>query len=34
MSKHVIGQKIHVKSWRFQCEMEKIKKKNDNLLVF
>jgi hypothetical protein len=31
--RHVIGQKNHMKAWRFQCEMEE-KGKNDEIMVF
>jgi hypothetical protein len=31
--KHVIGQKNHMKAWRFQCEMEE-KGKNDEIMGF
>jgi hypothetical protein len=24
--KHVIGENIHMKAWKYQCEMEKMKK--------
>jgi hypothetical protein len=30
VTRHVIGQKIHVKSWKFECEMEK----NDKNMQF